>query len=88
MTTPRQRIVIGVLVVLAAIGGLLRLQPVLPRRAGAVLRVGRRALPVRLGRHRSRSRACRTGSGSCCRASFPEYLPGPGGYASIGILGA
>ena len=37
----------------------------------AVLRVGRRALPVRIGGHRGASRASRTGSGSCCRASSP-----------------
>ena len=45
----------SLLVVLAVVGGAGRLREILPRGAGAVLRVGRRALPVRIGRHRRRA---------------------------------
>ena len=37
--------------------------------------VRRRALPVWVGRHRSRSRAFRIGSGSCCRACSRNTCP-------------
>ena len=41
------------------------------------LRVRRGSLPVRLDRHRRRARACRTGSGSCCRGSSRTCCPAP-----------
>ena len=43
----------ALLLLLVAVGGLFDVQPVLPRGAGAVLRVRRRSFPLRLGRHRS-----------------------------------
>ena len=59
------------------LGGLFDLQPLLPRGTGAVFRVRRGALPVRLDRHRSRAGRARTGSGWCCRASFRSICPRP-----------
>ena len=34
---------------------------------------------------RNATPASRTGSSTCCRACFPDKLPGPGGYASLGV---
>ena len=54
-----------------------RLRPVLPRGAGARIRSRTRSTSCS-GRSAPRpSRACRTGSGWCCRASSPSICPDP-----------
>jgi hypothetical protein len=65
-----RRLAFAVLVVAGTAAASPGLRTVLPGRAGAVFRLGRGSLPVWLRSGPRRPKACRTGCGWCCRASF------------------